>query len=45
LIAKIDIVEVQYLELAMNKETNALANKAIDNKISSQETVGSRQEK
>ena len=36
LIAKIGSVEVQYLPRAMNKEADTLANKAIDDKISSQ---------
>ena len=36
LIAKIGGVEVQYLPRAMNKEEDTLANKAIDDKISSQ---------
>jgi ribonuclease HI len=33
LIAKIGVVEVQYIPRAMNKEADALANKAIDEKI------------
>ena len=33
LIAKIGRVEVQYIPRAMNKEADALANKAIDEKI------------
>ena len=36
LIAKIGSVEVQYTPRAMNKEADALANKAIDYKICSQ---------
>jgi ribonuclease HI len=35
LIAKIGSVEVQYIPRAMNKEADALANKAIDEKIKS----------
>ena len=35
LIAKIGSVEVQYIPRAMNKEADALANKAIDEKIGS----------
>ena len=36
LIAKIGSVEVQYIPRELNKEADALANKAIDEKISSQ---------
>ncbi len=35
LIAKMDTVEVQYIPRAMNKEADALANKAIDEKVKS----------